>query len=354
MNFDPVACIDTDALRHNLQVVRQYAPQARVMAVLKANGYGHGTLTVAMALSDADAFAVARTSEGVSLRQAGVTKEIVLLSGCHDAKEMQLAADYHLSMVFQDWHQIELLRQSRLTGLQPCWIKLNTGMNRFGLQPEEAAPALAKLQPLISVRGLMTHLANADDLSDTATTSQLQAFDAVAHLPGMEYSIANSAGIMGWEDARRGWVRPGLMLYGASPVMGATAEDLGLKPAMSFKAKVLAVRKLKKGDALGYGGTYHAPEDMPIALIGVGYGDGYPREVMPGAPVSVEGQILPIVGRVSMDTLSVDMRARPNTKVGDTAVLWGKGLPVDDVAQAAGTIPYTLLTGVSVRVLRVV
>lgn len=351
--FEPTAHINLDALKHNLAVVRKAAPAGKVMAVIKANGYGHGMIRVARALETADAFAVARVGEGVELREAGVSHPLLVLSGCHDAAELALAVRHDLQIVVQQQQQVNMLNAMELDKALSCWLKLDTGMNRLGLDSEQLASAFRALQDCANVQGkplLMTHLANADNLEDDYTQTQLQRFNAACDQLATEYSAANSAGILGWPDSHTHWQRPGIMLYGASPLLGRTATELGLKPVMTLTARLIAIKHLKAGEPVGYGGIWRAPEDMPIGVLAVGYGDGYPREMPAGTPVLLNGKRVPLVGRVSMDTCTLDLRGMTEARTGDAGILWGEGLAADEIAQAAGTIAYTLFCGITARV----
>ncbi len=353
MGHDPSALIDLSALRHNLQRVREAAPHSRVMAVIKANGYGHGMLRVAAALNEADALAVARVNEGVTLREAGEKRPIAILEGFFDQEDLVAAADHDLELVIHERGQVEQLEQLDSTRAVTCWLKLDTGMHRLGIAPEEATTVFRRLSSCTAVKGevrLMTHLANADDLSDPATARQLQVFRELVREFGTDACSANSGGVLGWKESHTEWVRPGIMLYGVSPFLNRTAEDDGLLPVMTLRSRVIAVNHYRKGDGIGYGGSWHCPEDMNVGVIAIGYGDGYPRHAAFGTPVLVNGHRVPLVGRVSMDSITVDLRTQPGVRVGDPVVLWGEGLPVEEVARAADTIPYQLLCGVARRV----
>jgi len=339
-------------LRHNLGVVRKHAPHSRVMAVIKADAYGHGMLPVAAALEDADVFAVARVEEAVQLRNTGIHKEILVLAGAHDAQELQQAAQSNLQLVVHHVAQLALLAETALSSPVKAWLKLDTGMNRLGFPPEEAEELLIRLNSLpsiASVAGILTHLANADDLGDGYTRQQLQRFaKATANLE-LPLSIANSAGILAWPDSHVDWVRPGIMLYGASPFVAPVNE---LRPVMTFGSSLISIKTVQGGEPIGYGGTWRAPEAMPVGVVAAGYGDGYPREMPSGTPVLLNDQRLPVIGRVSMDTLMVDLRRQPAALVGDEVILWGRGLPAEEIAAAAETIPYTLFCGITSRVHR--
>ena len=351
------AIIDLDAIRHNFDQAKQRAPASKVMAVVKADAYGHGASKVAQALVGADAFGVARVSEAVKLRESGIGQPICLLEGVNDPEELNLASVYELQVVLHNWEQLELLatRGAR----RHVWVKVDTGMGRLGFSVEETPSVLQKLghQGLL---GLMTHLADTGDKRSTTTGHQIARITSLANsldVPGSEVlSIANSGGVLALHNPPGDWVRPGLMLYGASP-FDDLAPIPSLHAAMSFGAPVIAVRTIRQGESVGYGGIWTADKDSTIAVIAVGYADGYPREIAQGAPVLVNGVRYPLVGRVSMDMICVQLddsysKKAHSVKVGDRAVLWGDDLPVEEIADKAGTIPYTLLCGVTARVHR--
>lgn len=347
------AVIDLHALHQNLRRVREAAPAARVMAVIKANGYGHGMLRAARALEQVDAFAVARIEEGVALRAAGIVQPITLLEGFLDAAELEAVCRHNLGVVVHHEAQVEILERAVLARPIEAWLKVDTGMHRLGFAPELAAAAWRRLHACPGVAAplrLMTHLANADDRHDPFTPRQMGSFAAALEGIDGERSIANSAAILGWPEAHGEWVRPGLMLYGVSPFLNGRARQEGLRPVMTLRSRLIAVRRLSKGDAVGYGSAWTCPEDMPMGVVAVGYGDGYPRHAGSGTPVLINGRRVPLVGRVSMDMICVDLRGAPEAAVGDEAVLWGAGLPVEEIAEHASTIPYELLCAVSQRV----
>ena len=345
--------IDTAALRHNLGVARAKAGGAHVMAVIKANAYGHGVLQSAKALAEADGFAVARLDEGLALRAAGLTNRVLLLEGVFSAEQLALAAQQRFELMVHSAEQLAML--DGFAGTEPiqAWLKVDTGMNRLGFRLEEFAAAHARLaaNPHVAVPPtLVTHLASADDRRDAKTAEQLARFeDATQGLPGAR-SIANSAGVLAWPATRGDWVRPGLMLYGLSPFPSGSGADLGLRAAMSLQSEVIAVKPVKTGETVGYGGAWRAERDTRIAVVAAGYGDGYPRSTASGAPVQVNGRRAPLVGRVSMDMITVDVTDLPAVSVGDPVVLWGEGVPAEEIAQHAGTIAYELICGVSQRV----
>lgn len=347
------ALIDLDALRHNVRRIQEYAPRSRMMAIIKADAYGHGSVRVARALPDVSAFGVARLSEAIALREAGIKQPIILLEGFLEAAELPLICQHRLTAVIHHTAQLAILECASSTSPIATWLKIDSGMHRLGFAPADAKSAWQRLRACAAVNpaiGLMTHLASADDRSADHTLAQLACFNqAVLGLPG-ERAIANSAGIMGWPQTHGDWVRPGLMLYGVSPFVGGSAHHDGLKPVMTLVSRLIATNQVKKGDGIGYGASWVCPEDMPVGIAAIGYGDGYPRHAEAGTPVLVNGQRVPLIGRVSMDMICLDLRSQPHAKVGDPVVLWGEGLPVEEVARHASTIPYELLCGVARRV----
>lgn len=354
MGSAPRAVIDLAALHHNLGQVRAAAPNSRILAVVKANAYGHGLLRIAHALEHtADALAVARVGEGVALRQAGISCPIVVLEGGADQQELNLAVTHRLELVVHNLEQVKQLQRYKTHTPLACWLKVDTGMHRLGLPVASASAAYQALSACCAVAGkprLITHFANADDPADPATLTQWQLFQSMTSLLGAEASAANSGAILGWPETCADWVRPGIMLYGVSPFLNGRAEADDLSPVMSLQSQLIAVNHYKKGDAIGYGGSWICPQDMAVGVVSIGYGDGYPRHAAPGTPVLLNGQRVPLVGRVSMDMITLDLRGCPEARVGDPAILWGVGLPVEEIARAASTIPYQLLCGVTARV----
>jgi alanine racemase len=347
------AVVDAAALRHNLQQVRRVAPQSRVMAVIKANAYGHGMVPAAKALADADGFAVARLGEGLALRAAGLTNRILLLEGVFNAEQLAAAAQARFELMVHSIEQLELLEALSGDAQVTAWIKLDSGMNRLGFRLEDFHEAYARLRRNRHVQSdptLVTHLASADDRRALQTKQQLDAFNAaIAGLAGAR-SIANSAGVLAWPAARADWVRPGLMLYGVSPFPSGTGAELGLRPAMTLRTEVIAVKTVRAGETVGYGATWTAARDTRMAVVAAGYGDGYPRNSDAGTPVLINGRRAPLIGRVSMDMITVDVTDVPAVAVGDPVVLWGNEIPVEEVAARAKAIAWDLLCGVSQRV----
>lgn len=346
--------IDTDALRHNLEVIRGLAPKSRVMAVIKANAYGHGLIAAARALDGADALAVARVDEGLALRAAGIKTPIVLLEGVMNAEQLQAAAAADFELVVHTPEQIELLRAAARGAGFKVWLKLDSGMNRLGFKGEAFLSAHAALSASAALKApvnLITHLASADMPELPTTAEQLMVFSAATRGLAGERSVASSAALLGFPDSRFDWVRPGLLLYGISPLRDSTGADHGLRPVMTLRSRVIAVKDLGVGDQVGYGGDWTATRPTRLAIAAVGYGDGYPRSASSGTPVLINGEHAALAGRVSMDMIGIDTTdvQRP-PKVGDPIVLWGEGLPVEEIAIWAETIPYTLVCGIAQRV----
>jgi alanine racemase len=347
------ARVDTHALRSNLALIRAAAPGRKVLAVIKANAYGHGLVPVALALATVDAFAVARIEEAGALRAAGITQPIVLLEGILNAGQLAEAAHLQLELVIHDPMHIALLEQYRGSQRFALWLKVDTGMNRLGVrttQFQESWERLQALQPPPLALRVLTHLACADERHSDATSEQLARLAPLLRGRRTEVSIANSAAILAHPATHADWVRPGLALYGASPFAGEVGRSLGLIAAMTLESTVIAVRALDSGECVGYGAAWRASRASRVAILAGGYGDGLLRSLPNGAPVLIMGQKAPLVGRVSMDMIAVDVTDLPPVSIGERAELWGRSLPVEEVAAAAGTIPYELLCGVSQRV----
>jgi len=345
------AHINLSALSHNLQRVRQLASNASVVAVIKANAYGHGMTEAAEALKDADAFAVATLEEAQWLRQSVPDKNILLLQGLNKKTDLHIVFDLGLDLVVHTEAQIAMLESTATEGSLNVWLKIDTGMHRLGVNPENVAEFYSRLQQSKAVNQIrfMSHFANADDIADTKTAQQLQLFLQITSAMSTEKSIANSAGICGVTDSHLDWVRPGIMLYGVNPFKQGIGADLDLQPVMTFRSRLLCVQHFKAGDTIGYGSTWVCPEDMPVGVVSVGYGDGYPRHARSGTPVLINDRKVPLLGRVSMDMISIDLRGI-TASAGDEVVLWGDGLPVEEVAASADTIAYELLCKLTRRV----
>jgi alanine racemase len=354
LSYTTTAHINLNALQHNLARVHQLAPGCRVVAMVKANAYGHGLLTIAHALEHVDALGVARIHEALKLRQAGIKKPIVLMEGFFEAWELPIIAENQFDLVIHQVEQLQALTQARLTSPIRIWLKLDSGMHRLGLPPEQFITAWQALHKSVNINPdiiLMTHFACADELANDYTNQQIKLFNEMtADLPGSR-SLANSAAIMKWPATHGDWVRPGIMLYGISPFADKTGVELDLKPVMTLRSRLLSIHQQKQGDLIGYGGTYRCPENMPVGLVAIGYGDGYPRYIpAEGTPILVNDKLTQVVGRVSMDMIYVDLRKISQPKIGDFVTLWGDGLPIEYIAQAANTSTYELACGVTSRV----
>jgi alanine racemase len=353
------ALINHAALIGNLERVRVAAPDSRIMAVVKANAYGHGAVAVARTLerTGVDALAVIGCEEALRLRGAGISCPITLLQGVYSPDEMAVVDDAQLDLVVHQAWQVDALEHARPARPIRVWVKVDTGMHRLGFHPDEFDGVLKRLRVAVAVRqpiGLFSHLATADDPGSEEAGAQIGLFRQLAAANSdCPTSLANSAAILGWPDAHPGWVRPGIMLYGSSPFNdGQDAAGLGLRPVMQLHSELIAVRRFQAGDRVGYGGTVVCPGAMLVGLAAGGYGDGYPRHAPSGTPVLVAGRRVALFGRVSMDSVCVDLRTCPEARVGDPVVLWGEVPHIDEVATAAATIAYEPLTQVTARVPR--
>lgn len=349
------ATIHPDALRHNIGQLRQRAANSRVMAVVKADGYGHGLERVVRALESADAFGVATLEDVERIRDAGLRQPVLLLSGFDAPEDLARLAQLGAQSVIHHFSQIEMLEQAALpagAGIS-CWLKVDSGMHRLGIAPDQVHEAHRRLLAIPGVADdvvLMSHFASSDEFERAQTREQLAVFEqATAGLPGPR-SLANSAAVLGWPQAHADWIRPGGALYGISVVAGKSGSDFGLRPAMTLSTRLIAVNHIRGGEPVGYAASWQAPEDMPVGVAAIGYGDGYPRHVPPGTPVLVNGRSAPVIGRISMDLATIDLRHHPEAKPGDPVVLWGEGLPVEVIADAAATIGYEPVCSVTRRV----
>ena len=355
MSRETLARIDTAALRHNLDVVRRLAPDSRVVSVVKADAYGHGVGHVLPGLEASDVLAVATVEELQAVRDAGWPGRLLLLEGFAGADEFEVAAATRAETVIHHVTQLELLEERGRPPGPRCWLKVDTGMHRLGFPSEQLQSVAERLQRLDAGRPpiLMSHFACADDVDDPATVRQIRRFDAVADTLDAPTSLANSAALLNFSESRRDYVRPGILLYGISPLADATGADHGLKPAMTLSCRLLAINTVEAGERVGYGGRFECPESLRIGVGGIGYGDGYPRAIPDGTPVLLNGRRAAIAGRVSMDMITLDLRGHDDAQVGDEVILWGEGLPVEEIARSAGMIPYELVCGVTGRVQRV-
>lgn len=352
-----LAQVDLSALKHNLAQVKKLARRSKVMAVCKANGYGHGLVKVAQALDDADAFGVARIEEAHKLRSAGIIKTIVLLEGFFEAKDIASIAVNQFETVVHSEQQLRELEQAaalyKIDRPIKVWLKIDTGMSRLGIDLSQVESFISRLKACPCIHPeiiLMTHLACADELGNDYNQYQLAQFQQASSAYSFAHSIANSAATMVLESARQDWVRPGIMLYGVSPIERETGQDRNLKPAMTLSSQLISVKTIKANTNVGYGSTWQSSQQTQLGVVAIGYGDGYPRHAKNGTPVLINGRIVPLVGRVSMDMITVDLGSDATDKIGDTAILWGEGLPIEKVAESADTIAYEILCQLTSRV----
>ncbi len=344
------AQINLAAMRENLARVREKAPGAQVLAVVKANAYGHGLTRVLPALEDADGLGLVELDWAVSLREQRYVRRILLLEGFFAEGELAEIAQRRLAIVVHDIEQVKMLEAAALARPLEVFVKVNTGMNRLGFRPAEVAGVCQRLAvaPTVAALRLMTHFSRADE--EDGIAESLAQFESGCR--GLPYprTMANSAGIIRFPEVGGDFVRPGIMLYGATPLPYDTAEMLGLRPVMTLRSEIIAVQDLKANESVGYGSQYTASRPHRIGVVACGYADGYPRHAPNGTPVLVLGTKVRLSGRVSMDMITVDLTDVPDARVGSPVVLWGEGLPVDDVAAAAATVGYELLCAVAPRV----
>ncbi len=348
-----VATVDIAALKHNLDVARAHAPGARTWAVVKANAYGHGLERAVRGFAAADGLGLIEPEGAVALRRLGWSKRILLLEGCFDTEDLMQSAQHGVDIVVHSPEQLAMLEQAQLTQAVDVHLKINTGMNRLGFSPAACRDIHARLRALPAVRAIsfITHFANADEDAHAvlpAAEQRARFESAIAGLGG-ERCLSNSAADLLHADCAGDWVRPGIMLYGATPSAGSAAS-FGLRPAMTLRSAIIGVQHIDRGDAVGYGSTFVADGPMTIGVVACGYADGYPRHAPNGTPVLVDGVRTRMVGRVSMDMITVDLTPIAQARVGSEVVLWGEGLPIDEVARAAGTVGYELMCAVAPRV----
>jgi len=352
------AIIDLDALRHNIAHARRLAPKSKIMAVIKADAYGHGAVAIAKALeTKTNAFAVACIEEALELREAGIATPILLLEGIFEPDELDIAAQQNFWLMIDNHLQVERLEQAQLNAPLNCWLKIDTGMHRMGVQPTDVEDIYKRLQATSNVEEgivLCTHFASADELQSDQTHRQIDCFMKTGTGIEAERSTANSPALLGWPESHMEWTRPGYMLYGNSPFGTLPHENTeALQPVMTLRSAVISLRQIPAGESVGYGAIWTAERPSVIATVTIGYGDGYPRLAKNGTPVLINGQRATLAGRVSMDMITVDVTDLEEVQIGDEVTLWGPGLPVAEVAEWAGTIGYELTTRMPPRTPRV-
>lgn len=360
MNSTAISIVDLNAIQHNLTLLHTMMPHKKIMVMVKSNAYGHGLVRIAQALTDVDALGVATIAEAKQLREAGIETDIVVMRGFATRDEMAFFLDDNRTVAcIHDHEQVCLLETERTNQSIRIWLKIDTGMHRLGISPELFSDIYRRLNQLTCIQKnfvVCSHLADADNADTTFTQKQIAVFNALTHAIPNEKSILNSAGILAHSDHAYDWIRPGLMLYGVSPFYYAGAHDEKMQhfmPAMTLESKIIAIKFVRAGEKIGYSCTYTAPHDMRIAIVGMGYGDSYPRQAQNGTPVLVRGQRCPIVGRVSMDMITIDVSHLNNVVVEDTVTLWGRDLSVVEIAKWVNTISHELLCHLTGRVQRV-
>ena len=348
--------IDSEALQYNLNRVKQLAPHSKIVSMVKANAYGHGVKDCLAALSATDAFGVACLEEALEIRQLGYTQPITLIEGVFSEDEMQLVLEHKLECIVHHQQQVDWLIKHKdaynALGLK-VWVKLNSGMNRLGFKISEITDVIQHLKAEGFTCVLAMHFANADadhPLNEQQKQQFLQVKQACEPILA---SCCNSAAIYKYPELHFDFVRPGIMLYGATPFADRDVHQLDLKPVMTFSAEIIALNSIQQGESVGYGSTFTATQDMKIAIVSIGYGDGYPRAYVKPNFVAVHQQLVPVVGRVSMDMIAIDV-SNVTAEIGTPVELWGKHRLVDDVAEANGTIGYELLCRLSQRPQRIV
>lgn len=338
------ALIDLQALRHNYRLARELAG-AKALAVVKADAYGHGAVRCAQALADeVDGFAVACIEEALQLREAGINQPILLLEGFFEAQELALIEAHDFWCVVHALWQLEAIEQAQLSKPLTVWLKLDSGMHRVGLHPADYQAAYQRLQASANVGEivLMSHFARADELDCARSDEQVAVFERARQGLNAPVSLRNSPAVLGWPQVHSDWVRPGIMLYGASPFEQTQAVAAQLQPVMTLESKIISVRELPAGEPVGYGARFVTERASRVGVVAMGYADGYPRHAPTGTPVMIDGHMSRLIGRVSMDMLTVDLTDLPASGLGSRVELWGKNVLASDVASAAGTIPYQL------------
>ncbi len=356
MSRTAVAILSTENLLHNLKVIKGKAPQSKVIGMVKANAYGHGLRSVSTRLErHVDMLGVASIDEALILRKIGVQIPIILAEGVFEPNELLVASTEGFHVVFHEEVQLQWLANLSCPLPIQAWLKIDSGMGRLGFDIDKAPgfyDQLSQSRQIAQPIRVMSHLACADDPDNPLNQRQIKAFnDFIQNISDQsEYSLCNSAGVFQYPTSHHHFVRPGIALYGASPILGKSAADLNLKPVMTLQTSLIGIKEMTKGSPVGYGARYTCPEDMRVGIVAFGYGDGYPRSAQDGTPILVNNTRCKLVGRVSMDMIAVDLRSCPNAKVGDPVILWGNDLPIEEVAAFTDNVSYDLLTGVQNRV----
>ncbi len=353
LGANPKAQIHSLAFLHNFEQVKTLAPQSKVLAMLKGNAYGHGLIPVAKILKEADAFALARLSEAKLLREAGISKRLVIMSDYLSDQGIEQLVELNCDWLVHSRYQIEQLQRLHLPSSLNIWLKIETGMNRLGLNEREIAAAYQQLRQLKFIKEIIatTHFSDADHPNAAKTYQQIEKFKRITQAYAFDgKTAANSGGILFYPEAHFDWVRPGIMLYGCLADGIQLPQGIELKPAMTLSSQLIAIKELPAGERVGYGSTWKAERDSRIAIVEMGYGDGYPRVIQPATPVLIQGQKAPIVGRVCMDMMHIDVSDLPQVKIGDEVIFWGPGLSADEVARYANTISYELFCRLTSRV----
>jgi len=356
MSRTAVAILSTENLLHNLKVMKEKAPQSKVIAMVKANAYGHGLRSVSSRLEKhVDMLGVASIDEALALRKIGIQIPIILAEGVFEPNELLLASTEGFHVVFHEEVQLQWLANLSCPLPIQAWLKIDSGMGRLGFDVEKAPifyDQLSKSQQIAQPIRIMSHFACADDPKNPLNQQQIDTFNGfIKRIPSKsEYSFCNSAGVFQYPSSHHHFVRPGIALYGASPILGMSAAELNLKPVMTLQTSLIGIKDMAKGSPIGYGARYTCPKDMRVGIIAFGYGDGYPRSAQDGTPILVNNTRCQLVGRVSMDMVTVDLSPCPHAKIGDPVILWGNGLPIEEVAAFTGNVSYDLLAGVQNRV----
>ncbi|QHG92722.1 alanine racemase [Coxiella endosymbiont of Amblyomma sculptum] len=347
------ATIDLQRLKYNFSRIKEIAPNSAVLAMIKSNGYGHGLIRVAKTLERANAFGVSCIDEALILRSNGISTPIVVMRGFSDKMELNEFIQNDLMAVIHHSYQVDLLRENKTFSTLQIWLKIDTGMHRLGFSPKNLKSVYDRLSSCLSIQkpiGLMTHLADADNEDRSFTEWQINRFIKITENQHVPKSIVNSAGLLNYPIAFFDWVRPGIMLYGVSPFSWETGVERNLKPVMTLSAKIISIKNCRPGDVVGYGCSWRFSENTLIGIVSIGYGDGYLRRIPSGTPTLLHGKTCPLLGRVSMDMIAIDLNREPNAKIGDEVILWGSNLPIEHIAKQAGTTGYELLCRINQRV----